>query len=142
MKNFAILFFVTVLIVALTGCGLTNEASATAQCNLSTLKIKSVKIEGDRDGFVTRAIQSELYKRGARVDEKGIEVIGVILFFDNNTPASLSTEISSMSFASVASNTAPLAGIVDGSRILARRMVADFCECSTATIPSEKHAAK
>lgn len=143
MRNFTMLFFVTVLIVTLTGCGPTNEVSATTTpCDLSTLKIKSVKIEGDKEGFVTRAIQYELYKRGAKVDENGAEVIGTVLFANSGTPAHLSAEITSSAFASVADNTAFLVGIVKGSEILARRMVDDFCECSTATIPSEKHATK
>lgn len=137
------LFFVTVFVVALVGCGGTNVSATTTPCNLSMLKIKSVKIDGDREGFVSRAIRSELYKRGARVDENGVEVIGSVLWNNAGTPIEVSVEVVTMAFASTAIGGTPLVGPAIGSTTVARRIADDFCQCSAATAdPLERPAKK
>ena len=69
MKN-ALVVVVVLAIAVLSGC---NNAE---KCNLSKLTIKSLSIDGDTDGALTRAIEKQLFARGAREDAKGIELHG------------------------------------------------------------------
>lgn len=120
--------------VALTGCGSSSEvsASAPAPCNLSALKIKSVKIEGDKQEFVARAIKSALYKNGAKVaDKDGVEMVGAVRW-GSMAPLNISAEVPSMAFASVGRNSELYAGVGSASEILAQQVVDDFCKCATA----------
>lgn len=126
--------FVTMIVVTLTGCGVIPEASADQKvCNLSSLKIKEIKINGDREGFVARAVKSELYKFGARVSNDGVQVVGNVRWsYSGSTPMSLSLDVSSSAFASVANINNVYAGTVRGSEELAQEVGKDFCACFTA----------
>lgn len=141
MKVIFALFFVIVLMIV-SGCGSAEPVSATGEpCNLSALKIKDVKIEGDKDGFVSRAIKSELYKRGARVDQGGVEVVGTVIWNGSTgSPSSLSIEVVSMSMASTSRNYNQLMDVVTASERIAKGVAEDFCESSAVTppLPTEK----
>ncbi len=130
MKTFTVVAL-SLGFVALMGCGSSSEVSASAPvpCNLVTLKIKEVKIEGDKQDFVSRAVKSALYKRGARVGEKdGIELVGAVRW-GTLTPLNLSLEAPTMAFASVARGGDAYAGIAHGSEVLAEQVADDFCRC-------------
>lgn len=133
MKNLIVVLFIFVVLISLTGCGTMNSVSADVQpCNLSILKIKDIKIKGDKEGFVTRAVKSELYKFGARVSPDGVDIIGDVIWSQAGSPLMLSVEVASMSFASTAENGAPLMGTVRGSQSISRKIAEDFCKCSAA----------
>jgi hypothetical protein len=136
-------FAVVIVTAVLSSCTTGNGVSAmtTAPCNLATLKIKSVKIEGDRDEFVARAIKSQLYKRGATLDQSGVDVVGVVRW-GTTAPLQVSVEVPTMAFASTASNSVPLGTAVTGSESLAKWVAADFCQCLAATAPEPDRTKK
>lgn len=118
------------MMVILSGCT-TGAVSATATppCDLSTLKIKGVKIEGDREDFVSRALKSELYKRGAKTDVNGgVEVVGAVIW-GTMAPLEISVEVATMAFSSTAQSGAPLARPSSGAESLAKQVADDFCQC-------------
>ena len=132
-----IITFVTMIAVTLTGCGTINEVSADAKpCNLSSLKIKSVKISGDKDGFVARAVKSELYKFGARVTKDGVEMMGNVQWSQGgSTPMLLSLDVPSLAFASIAKVDTVYLGMARGAEKLGQEVAEDFCACSSGPIP-------
>ncbi len=119
------------MMVILSGCttGAVSATTAPPPCNLSILKIKTVKIEGDREDFVSRALKSELYKRGAKIDANGgVEVMGAVIW-GTMAPLEISVEVATMAFSSTAQSGAPLATTSVGSEYLAKQVADDFCQC-------------
>lgn len=132
-----ITLFVIMIAVTLTGCGNINEVSAdTKPCNLSSLKIKEIKINGDKDGFVARAVKSELYKFGARVTNDGVAMVGNVQWsIGGSTPMLLSLDVPSLAFASVAKVDTVYMGMARGAEKLGQEVAEDFCACSSGLIP-------
>lgn len=142
--NKIIIGITIIMMVILSGCttGQVSATTAPPPCNLSTLKIKSVKIEGDHEDFVSRAIKSELYKRGAMIDQGGVEVVGVVRW-GTLAPLEVSVEVATMAFASTAINGVPLGSTtVTGAESLAKQVADDFCQCLAATAPAPDRTKK
>ena len=99
-------------------------------CNLSSLKIKSVKVEGDKDEYVARALKAKLYRLGARLDPKGEEIIGVVSKHNMmNWPLEATVEIPTRAFASVAFSGGAPNQVIAVDHI-ADQITNDFCACS------------
>lgn len=99
-------------------------------CNLSSLKIKDVKIENDRNEYLARAIKSTLYQYGAEKKEDGVEIIGSLTFYrESFSPESLSLEAPGLSLSSVVYNPNPLLPLPSVSERFAWEVAEDLCRC-------------
>lgn len=139
-----IALFVTMIVVTLIGCGVIPEASADQKvCNLSSLKIKEIKINGDKDGFVARAVKSELYKFGARATNDGVQMVGSVQWsMGGSTPMLLSLDVPSLAFASVAKVDTVYMGMARGAEKLGQEVAEDFCACSSGLVPPRPLSSK
>lgn len=120
-----VLFFVAVLLATLTGCGLVEE------CDLSGLKIKSVKIDGDKGDYIARAIKAHLYRYGAKADLNGSEIVGAVVTRNESTqkPLAVAVEVPNDSFSGTGYAGATLYESVAIENI-ARTVALDFCTCA------------
>lgn len=127
MKNYFVL--VVALSVFVGGCA-RQPVAITKPCDLSSLKIKRIKLEGDRDGFISAAVAARLFVHGARLTDDGVFITGTVR----------QSQAGEMS-ATLISNTAAIAAVayVSGSKaivnenyaktLLAEKLAAQVCEC-------------
>lgn len=103
------------------------------------LKIESVTLEGDPDGFVTAALKAELYAKGAtRADKNGVKIIGKVTM-SGSLPLYLSAEAEGQPFAGIASSNMLARSV--STMELASGVVDEFCRCrekSSALLPEKE----
>jgi len=141
----ALVLFILVLMAISTVTAAPKPATTTASasCDLSSLKVKDVKINGDKDEFVAIAIKSELFAHGAKNSSSGLLFVGKIELFDGL----LGPMVNGLSVSSPGSNYASSvpgsAGLrfmeaQQASRYLAQKAVADFCKVPVPVAQARK----
>jgi len=102
MKTLSFVIVAAALLVSV-GCG-----KKEAACDLSSVKVKSVALDGDQNDFAKDAILHELYARGARSSEKGVAIQGHIEYEDNRIVA--------LNLTAEGANIAAAASLVPGTK--------------------------
>jgi hypothetical protein len=128
MNNLIAVLSICVVLFSLTGCGAANAVNPP--CNLSTLRIKSMVLDGDSNGLATAAIKRELFARGARwtYGNDGTPIVGKVTM---NAMGKAPT------YAVVQATRKPFAGIAysnfsyptSAANQIGRRIALDFCHC-------------
>ncbi len=127
MKNTLTVLFISAVLVSLTGCGIANAVNDS--CNLSSLKIKGVTLEGDTDGLVSGAIERELFAQGALSDNAGVQITGKVVQNTGSIPGiSVVVRADGKAFAGV--GMSQLIDPDDSAGQIGRRIAKDFCRCS------------
>ncbi len=130
---FTAVLFLVLLALVITATAAPKPVTITTSCNLSALKVKDVKIDGDKDGFVAVAIKSELFAHGATQSPSGFSFIGKVDTIDGL----FSPMVNGLSVSSPGTNYASsIPGDVGvrlmeekiAQKYLARKVVADFCK--------------
>ena len=89
-----------VLFAIVTFLSVTNVYSKNTKfCDLSSLKIKEVKIENDEGDNIANALLSELYKRRAVSSLDGLQITGKATL-TNESPTILTVRVINANFAS------------------------------------------
>ena len=104
----------------------------TKSCDLSSLKIKDVKIENDDGDNIANALLSELYKKRAVSSSEGLQITGKATL-TNESPTILTVRVINANFASTVEDV-KLVQRSPGfaSNVLAMRTVEQFCKILNA----------
>ena len=109
-----------------------SYSQSTKSCDLSSLKIKDVKIENDDGDNIANALLSELYKKRAVSSLEGLQITGKATL-TNESPTILTIRVVNANFASTVENV-KLGQRSPGfaSNALAVRIVEEFCKIINA----------
>ena len=104
----------------------------TKSCDLSSLKIKDVKIENDDGDNIANALLSELCKKRAVSSSEGLQITGKATL-TNESPTILTVRVVNANFASTVEDV-KLVQRSPGfaSNVLAMRTVEQFCKILNA----------
>jgi hypothetical protein len=134
MKTLLSVMIVAATLLFSVGCG------KKAECDLSSVKVKSIILSGDQNDFAKDAVLHELYARGARNLSTGLTLSGHIEYEDNRLVA--------LNFSADSGNIAAAASLVTGTKkgaayledkelsrsqpaieAIARKAAEQVCEC-------------
>ncbi len=125
MKNAITVLFVSAVLLSLTGCGIAKAINQP--CNLSSLHVKSVILENDKDGMVATAIKRELYARGAQASKTGVAIVGDVRLDGVGLPLGARVHAEGSHFAGLGTSMS-ISPEFAASQI-AHDVARDFCRC-------------
>jgi hypothetical protein len=102
MKTLLSVMIVAATLLFSVGCG------KKAECDLSSVKVKSIALDGDQNDFAKDAVLHELYARGARSSDKGVTIQGHVEYEENRLAA--------LNFSADSGNIAAAASLVTGTK--------------------------
>ena len=111
--------------LALTGC-----VKEEVACDLSSLTVKSVTLEGDKDGMVSAALSREIFAKGAKSSsDSGAEITGRVTPSRTNgeTPERAVVSVKGYPFAGMAKSYSWQPDVAANQ--IGRSLARDFCRC-------------
>lgn len=103
MKTLSFVIVIVAAALSSVGCGKKEQV-----CDLSSVKVKTITLDGDYNNFAKDAIEHELYARGARNVSTGVTLSGHIEYEDNRLVA--------LNFSADSGSIAAAASLVAGTK--------------------------